>query len=280
MKKQYYHISTKGLDNNLFKDEEDFRQIILILAIVFSQDEGTDIVIYSIMGNHIHIIVYGFLDVIEAQVNRMKKLYSMWYRNKYGMNKVLSRVPCKIRQCEDYEDVKTCIGYDYMNPVRAGLTNNAYYYPWSSISAHFRNEFHPFLDLPAEQPLKNKRKLYHTRLPIPENVRLLPNGQIDPASIITTEHVERIMKTSKSLNYFVGRARDSSGNAAETEFLSNDTTASAKAKAIARHVYGMDSPLEALPPEIKRSIADVLKYNYGTPSSVIDRVFALHRKTN
>ena len=37
MKKQYYHISTKGLDNRLFKDEEDFRQIILILAIVFSQ---------------------------------------------------------------------------------------------------------------------------------------------------------------------------------------------------------------------------------------------------
>ena len=73
MKKQYYHISTKGLDNRLFKDEEDFRQIILILAIVFSQDEGTDIVIYSIMGNHIHIIVYGLLDVIEAQVNRMKK---------------------------------------------------------------------------------------------------------------------------------------------------------------------------------------------------------------
>lgn len=278
MKKQYYHISTKGLDNNLFKDEEDFRQIILILAIVFSQDEGTDIVIYSIMGNHIHIIVYGFLDVIEAQVNRMKKLYSMWYRNKYGTSKVLSRVPCKIRQCEDSDDVKNCIGYDYMNPVRAGLTNNAYYYPWSSISAHFRNEFHPFLDLPAGQSVKNKRKIYHTRLPIPENIRLLPNGQFDPASIITTEHVERIMKTSKSLSYFVGRSREASGNAAETEFLSNDTTASAKAKAIAQHVYGMDSSLEALPTEIKLSIANDLKYNYGTPQSVIDRIFALKRR--
>lgn len=272
MKKHYYHISTKGTDIILFKDEADFRQIILILAIVFSQQEGTEIVIYSVMGNHVHLIVYGFLEVIEAQVLRMKKLYSMWYRNKYGVSKVLSHVPCKIRQCEDYEDVKNCIGYDYMNPVRAGLTNNAYYYPWSSISAHFSNEFYPFLSEQEKQPIKNKRKLYHTRMKMPENIRLLPNGHFDPASIITPWHVERIMKSSKTLNYFVNRSRFPSESTSETQFLCNDNTALAKVKEIAQNLFGYDCAVESLPQDIKRQIAHILKYNYGTPSSVISRV--------
>ena len=60
--------------------------------------------------------------------------------------------------------------------------------------------------------------------------------------------------------------------------ISNFLVQEAKAKAIAQHVYGMDSSLEALPTEIKQSIANDLKYNYGTPQSVIDRIFALKRR--
>jgi hypothetical protein len=162
-----------------------------------------------------------------------------------------------------------------MNPVRAGLTNNAYYYPWSSISAHFRSEYYPFMAQPTVIPLKNKRQLYHTRLPIPADIKLLPSGHFDPVSIISPEHVERIMKTSKSLSYFVGRSRDSSANTSETKFLCNDTTALAKARELAQFYYGSDLHLETLSFDAKKKIAQVLKYNYGTPSTVINRILAL-----
>ena len=272
MEKHYYHISTKGIDTILFKDEEDFLRIIFILAQVFSKYLGTELVAYCIMNNHIHLVVYGNIGVIESQVLKLKKLYSMWYRHKYNVSKVLSHVPCKIRQCEDHEDVKNCIGYAYMNPVRAGITNNAFYYPWSSISAHFREESHPFLAASEKINPKGARGRYHTRAGIPDNIRLLPNGHIDPASIISPEHVEQVMKSSRALYYFVSKSRERGCNPFETEFLCNDTTTMAKAKDLVRGLCGRDLPLDALPASIKTRVADTLRFNYGTPPSVITRV--------
>ena len=272
MEKHYYHISTKGIDTILFKDQEDFLRIIFILAQVFSKHFGTELVAYCIMNNHIHLLVWGNIGVIESQVLKLKKLYSMWYRHKYNVGKVLSHVPCKIRQCQDNDDVKNCIGYVYMNPVRAGLTNNAFYYPWSSISAHFREESYPFMSASEQINPKGARNKYHTRALIPDNIRLLPNGQIDPASIICPDHVLKIMKTSKALYFFVSKSREHGSNPCETEFLCNDTTTMAKARELVRGLCGRDLPLDSLPVDIRTRVADVLRFNYGTPASVIARV--------
>ncbi|MBO4843012.1 MAG: hypothetical protein J5490_00305 [Bacteroidales bacterium] len=273
--KHYYHISTKGLDIDLFKDEEDFRQILFFIALTFGADPQCEIVCYCIMNNHIHLVVYGILDNIDRQLVNLKKRYSMWFSNKYGVNKVWARVPSKIRKCEDYEDVKNCIGYDYYNPVKAGLTNNPFYYPWSSVSAHFRND--PFLygSRDLELSPRAQRKVFHTHYEMPSGIKMMENGALDPLSLINPSHVNKLMKTAKSLNYFIYRNRDEQLSTHEEVYLCNDVSARQKAKEIASRICGREANLETLSKETKRVISDVLKYTYGTPAKVVTRVLGL-----
>lgn len=273
--KHYYHISTKGLEVDLFKDEEDFRQILFIIALTFGSDPQCEIVSYSIMNNHIHLVVYGVLEIIDRQLVSLKKRYSMWYAKKYGVNKVLWRVPYKIRQCEDHEDVKCCIGYDYYNPVKAGLTNNPFYYPWSSVSAHFREEHFIMTSRDIDMSPRAQRRYVHSHRSLPKGVRLLENGAPDPLSIIRPEHVKGLMKTAKSLNYFIFKGKEGPANVYDTVYLFNDMSARQKAKEIASRICGREANLENLSDELKMEVAKVLKYTYGTPLKVITRVLGI-----
>lgn len=273
MKKQYYHVSTKGIGTDLFLDEEDFRQVILIMAQVFDADLETIIVAYCIMHNHIHIVVYGYLEEIENRIVKLKKLYSMWYVQKYKVNKVLARVPHKIRLCEDLDDVKTCIAYDYMNPVRAKLTNSPFSYPWSSISAHFRDDKYQFMYPSSEVRQKGVRDAYHTRQPLPSRLRVMPNGHFDPASVIHPDYADKILKTPRTLNYLLNITREPGTNLKETPFLNNDETTIQKAREIVKGLCGRDIPLNALPDDVKQRVIEYLRLHHGTPSSVIRRVF-------
>ena len=273
--KYYYHISTKGTKTDLFKDPEDYRQIIIIIALVFCGDSDSEIVCFSIMSNHIHMVVYGVLESIDRSLVSVKKRYSMWYSRKYGANKIFNGVQCSIRKCEDYEDVKNCIGYDYYNPVKAGLTNNPYYYPWSSISAHFREESYPMTSHDHELSPRAQRKVFHTRQIMPEGIKLMENGCPDPLTVINPDHVNRIMKTARSLHYFIFKNRDGSGDNKEAAFLSNDTTVREKAKELAKSICGREVSPESLPGEIKKNISEQLKYSFGVPAKVISRVLGL-----
>ena len=249
--KHYYHISSKGLEVDLFKDQEDFRQILFILALTFGSDPQCEIVCYSIMNNHIHLVVYGVLENIDRQLVSLKKRYSMWYAKKYGVNKIFWGVPCKIRRCEDHEDVKCCIGYDYYNPVKAGLTNNPFYYPWSSVSAHFRNEHFLLISHENNHTPRAQRKIIHSHCTLPKGVRLLENGAPDPLSLIRPEHVRNLMKSAKSLNYFIFKSRDGQVNINDTVYLCNDMSAREKAKEIASRICGREANLENLSSELK-----------------------------
>lgn len=273
--KAYYHISTKGLPIDLFKDEEDFRQILFIIALTFGSDPHCEIVCYSIMNNHIHLVVYGVLDNINKQLISLKKRYSMWYAQKYGINKVFARVPHKIRKCDDYDDVKNCIGYDYYNPVKAGLTNNPFYYPWSSVSAHFRNEVNFFHAHEHNLSPRAQRKIIHSHFVLPEGIKLLENGSPDPVTLINPMHVENIMKSAKSLNYFIYKNRDGQFNDKGAVFLCNDITVREKAKELASQIYGRDVKLESLSDKARRDVSEILKYSYGTPAKIVARVLSV-----
>ena len=272
MEKRYYHICTKGISSDLFLDEEDFNQIIFILSLVFGRTSGVEIVAYCIMNNHIHIIVYGHRVNIEKRFLELKKMYSMWYANKYGVPKVLARNPHIIRQCEDNEDLKNCIGYVYANPVRAGLSTNAYYYPWSSISAHFRDEWSNPTTGTVVRYLRGSAKKLHTHQPIPDHLRLTEKGRIDPACIVNTKLAESALRTSKTLLYFVTRKDSQMTNPKETEFLCNDESARAKASEIVFQLCGGTISLNSLPSNIRTKVADILRYNYGTPLPIIKRI--------
>lgn len=272
MEKRYYHISTKGTSTDLFLDEEDFRQVVFILALVFCRNSGVEVVAYCIMNNHIHIIVYGVGETVERCFLELKKMYSMWFAHKYGKSKIWARNPHKIRQCEDIEDLKNCIGYVYANPVKAGLCTNAFYYPWSSISAHFRDEWSTQQQGGDVRYLRGSAKKLHTHQPIPDNLRLTEKGRIDPASVVNTKLAENALRTSKSLQYFVTRKDSQITNSRETKFLCNDATARAKAAEIVLQLCGSAIPLNSLPPDIRIRVADILRYNHGTPLPIIKRI--------
>ena len=199
---KYYFVTTKQLKDSVwFRDEEDFKVGMNAVALIASLT-GVTVLAFVLMSNHVHFLIRCWPMDVEYFINELKRHYSRYVRNKYGIKESLRRNSVNIQEVDtEGESLEKIIAYIQMNPVAAGICLYPNQYRWGTGKCFFCEE------PPAGEPFgglnrTRQKKLVHSKKQVPDNYLVCKDQYILPESYVDVESVEKIFKTPKRLSYF------------------------------------------------------------------------------
>ena len=130
-----HHLVQRGnRKSDVFGDDSD-RLVYLRLLRDACKKHGTLVLEYSLMGNHVHLIVVPEReDSLAKTIKEAHGEYSRYINTKYGL--VGHGWHARFRSVPmEWEHYVNAVRYVLQNPVRAGLVKRAEDYKWSSAAA-------------------------------------------------------------------------------------------------------------------------------------------------
>jgi putative transposase len=131
------HVIQRGNNRQAtFFAEEDYR-FYLDCLIEASQKYASDIHVYVLMTNHVHLLVtLGQPESISRLMQSVGRRYVQYINYTYKRSGTLweGRYKASLIQSEQY--LLTCMRYIELNPVRAGIVKHPQDYPWTSYRAN------------------------------------------------------------------------------------------------------------------------------------------------
>jgi putative transposase len=114
-----------------------------------SDDEGFELVAYTFMPDHLHMVVHGAAEsaVLPRYVKRAKQLSG--YYGKRLLGRPIWQSGYYERVLREVEDTRHVVAYLLDNPVRAGLVEHAVDYPFSGSGICSLRELIDFIQIGA-----------------------------------------------------------------------------------------------------------------------------------
>jgi putative transposase len=148
-----HHVTQRGnRRQQTFFSDTDYLGYLHLAAEAF-REAGVEVWAYCLMPNHIHLIATPPMApaLAEAvgtthlrytrQINRRQRWTGYLWQGRFA----------SFPMDEDY--LLACARYVGLNPVRAGLTDKARDWPWSSVRAHLEGRADPLL---TPEPLRSR----------------------------------------------------------------------------------------------------------------------------
>lgn len=216
--KKYYLVTTEHLEDGLwFRDDKDFTTGMNYVAIQAALMPEVIVLVFILMSNHVHFVLYGTWEEVEAFVNGFKGRYSLYLRRKYGVREFLRRNALDIMEISnaDAEALERAIAYVQMNCVAASICLYPGQYPWGTGDAFFRSGWVESGSGRRSAADKCRRlgdfsgrrrmRLMHSgeALKLPEEWLLSDAGFVLPESYVDTDRVEAIFRTPRRMQYFL-----------------------------------------------------------------------------
>jgi len=133
--RSYYHVFTRGNDRKqIFKKEADYQGFLSIIR-KYLEKFHVSITNYCLMPNHLHLLI--FIEIGNELSNFMKavlQVYANYHRKEYGSTGFLYQNRFKSLLIKEESYLIECARYIERNPLRAGLVNDIFAWPWSSFS--------------------------------------------------------------------------------------------------------------------------------------------------
>ena len=211
-KGNFYHVCTDGNDSQtLMKEDEDDVVAVNYIAIS-SWRTSVQLAAYCVMSNHFHFLVMSDdRKNVDSFITLFKRLYAMYFQNKYGQRKVMKDVRNGISLIYDVRYLQNCIAYILRNPLSARICGRVEDYPWSSYRCYFSasgysRRCRKVSDLSSRQlrtMLKTDKCLDTCPFLIDES------GNVVSESFVRTDVVEKLFRRSgKSLLFSLGVCND------------------------------------------------------------------------
>ena len=207
--KKYYLVTTDHLEEALwFRDNEDFVTGMNYVAIQAALMPEVMVLVFILMSNHVHFVLYGFKADVEAFVNSFKGRYSKYLWGKYKTQEFLRRNGLHIKEIseEEVEALERAMAYVQMNCVAANICLYPGQYPWGTGSTFFKADgpeaaYRRLGDISGRE----RKRLLHSRmaLRLPDNWLLSNAGFVLPESYVDVAHVESIFRSPKRMQYFL-----------------------------------------------------------------------------
>lgn len=157
---QYYHIYNRGnAREKIFRDPDDYRLFLLRLRQNIKPD-GTEsrffrplplgafsLVAYCLMPNHFHLLIRQNKDISTSiLMGKVCTSYSKCFNKKYDRVGHIFQDQFKQKIIEDNEYLMWLSAYIHLNPVEAGIVQDAFQYLWSSAGAFCASENNEFIE--------------------------------------------------------------------------------------------------------------------------------------
>ena len=224
-RKKYYHVYTKGLEDDvIFRDRSDYVVGMNYVAVALKV-AGVDLLVFVLMSNHFHFLVYA--DRLSALkfIDTYKRLIARYISNTYGVAKLLRTVETGCSEVDmNDEAIKRLIAYILNNPVKAGVNCFPQNYEWGSGKCYFSNIDYTKDSRPlSELGTRERRSLLHSRAILGDNYMINSQGYVEPESYVRKDLVEKIFRSAKSFEYFLSISsrdlkRDSSEDSKQVVF--------------------------------------------------------------
>lgn len=136
----FFHIMVQGIDKNYIFNDENYKNRYIDILNKYENECEIQLLSYCIMDNHAHLLLY--IEKVE-EMSKFMHFVNTSYSNYY--NKVNSRVGYVFRDryksepiCKE-QHLLNCINYIHMNPVKAGVIEEAEKYRYSSCKQYMNN---------------------------------------------------------------------------------------------------------------------------------------------
>ena len=268
---KFFFISTSHLEENIwFKDDEDFKTGMNYVAVA-SFLCGVRVLSFILMSNHVHFLLESTESEAGAFINKYKKLYSYYYRTKYGTRQLLRRNNADIQEIGlTPESLEKVIAYILMNCVAARICLHISGYKWGTCNTFFN------LNRPKSIPLsklsvRKKRALLKSRIELPGDWILSEDGYVLPESYVCVDFVETLFGSPARMNYFLNTSSKAKNAKLSSVPSFKDQNISAAMLDICRSIFRKNGP-EQLTREEKCELLRQLSRRFGADLNQLCRV--------
>ncbi|MBQ9410202.1 MAG: transposase [Bacteroidales bacterium] len=206
--KRIYLLSTEHLEDGLwFREQEDFAVAMNYVAIEAARHPEVVVLAFILMSNHVHFVLKGTRKDVKDFVECFKHRYSIYYRKKYGIQRLLkhNRLDIKLIPYED-EAGEKAIAYVVMNSVSAGICAHASQYPWGTGGLYFGPKIKGVRRVKDLSARAVKRLLHTDCETIPGEWAIGEDGYILPGEYADIKSVETLYRTPQRMNYFLNNS--------------------------------------------------------------------------
>ena len=186
-----FHVSMKGLENLvLCRDDEDYDAMVKHIAIC-SRRKNVIVVIYAVVSNHCHVAVLAAIQK-EADdfAQELKRVYSMWFSNKYKHSGVMRGVDAKALLLENEWHIRNALAYIPRNSLDNGCP--VHEYQWSGFRAMFSVNKKSSRRKVSSLTKREKDSIMHTRDSLKDVTWCLDSqNRLVPESFCDTEYLEQ-----------------------------------------------------------------------------------------
>ena len=129
-----HHVMIRGAEGEYIFQEDKDRQNFLSRLAQISEDTKARIVAWTLMSNHVHILMFSGPQGIAKFMRRLLTGYAIWYNRKYHRTGHLFQNRYKSIVCEEEPYLLELVRYIHLNALRAGMVKSMEEldrYPWS-----------------------------------------------------------------------------------------------------------------------------------------------------
>ncbi len=225
--KEYYLVTSEHLEEALwFRDDEDFVTGMNYVAIQAALSPDVIVLVFILMSNHVHFVLYGTRKDVEAFVNGFKARYSLYMRRRYGVKEFLRRNNLDFRLVSEGvgESLERAVAYVQMNCVAASICLTPGQYPWGTGNSFFKagwapvhsenvgcmegvSERCPTVNYGRLGDLSGREKIRRLHsglaLKLPDEWMLCDAGFVLPESYVGVKLVESVFRSPKRMQHFL-----------------------------------------------------------------------------
>jgi putative transposase len=134
---QPHHVILRGNNRQaIFFSDHDRQHMLATLAEAAAQ-YGVAIHAYVLMDNHVHLLLTPpAADALSRMMQALGRRYVAWFNARHQRSGTLWEGRFRAGLIEGERHLLACMRYIELNPVRAGLCQDATHWSWSSAAHH------------------------------------------------------------------------------------------------------------------------------------------------
>lgn len=279
--KPCFQINSKKLEKDLlFRDEEDYIYGIDTLALILLQFPNVVVYAFTLMSNHIHLLLGGPEQECEAYYDAVMHRLSLWLKRKYGLSGIvpygkMHRETVTVRGLEHFNIE---VLYLLRNPFKAKICYPGDYL-WSSVGMYFSKRNLMTGRKTSTFTVRALRRILKTNIRVPGNWEITESGLIVPR-FVAWKAVEKAFDNDEAtflrrlMEPVEARHNQLSGLSMTLKF--SDQEIAARVQAICQNELNVKNYLQLSTKELFR-LCRTLSMRFGASPEQLQRVLGVDK---